>query len=127
MYCDVYNHVSNFLKLKYNLSDILLVELKESFNKNFDFYFCCEKNFRVNTVRIYMVPLKRTSTMAHDYNIISIDPFKHFVAEKENVDIGYLTMDEVATMISIELSTNLLEIIRDMFVFCCFTGVSHTD
>lgn len=127
MYCDVYNHVSNFLKLKYNLSDIPLVELKESFIKNFDFYLRCEKNFRANTVRLYMVPLKRISAMAHDYNIISIDPFKHFVAEKESVDIGYLTMDEVEAMISVELPTNLLEIIRDMFVFCCFTGVSHTD
>ena len=74
-----------------------------------------------------MVPLKRISAMAHDYNIIAIDPFKHFVAEKESVDIGYLTMDEVEAMISVELPTNLLEIIRDMFIFCCFTGVSHTD
>lgn len=127
MYCDVYNHVSNFLKLKYNLSDIPLVELKESFIKNFDFYLRCEKNFKANTVRLYMVPLKRLTSIAHDNNIIAIDPFKHFVAEKESVDIGYLTMDEVEAMISVELPTNLLEIIRDMFIFCCFTGVSHTD
>ena len=71
-----------------------------------------------------MVPLKRISAMAHDYNIIAIDPFKHFVAEKESVDIGYLTMDEVEAMISVELPTNLLEIIRDMFIFCCFTFVA---
>ena len=49
MYCDVYNHVSNFLKLKYNISDIPLVELKESFIKNFDFYLRCEKNFSNGT------------------------------------------------------------------------------
>lgn len=127
MYCDVYNHVSNFLKLKYNLSDIPLIELKESFIKNFDFYLRCEKNFKANTVRLYMVPLKRLTAMAKDDNIIAIDPFKHFVAEKESVDIGYLTMDEVEAMISADLPTKLLEIVRDMFVFCCFTGISHTD
>ena len=43
MYCDVYNHVSNFLKLKYNLSDIPLIELKESFIKNLEQVKCKPK------------------------------------------------------------------------------------
>lgn len=127
MYCDVYNHVSTFLKQKYNRSDIPLVELNESFIKNFDFYLRCEKNFKANTVRLYMVPLKRLTSMAKDNNIIPIDPFKHFVAEKEDIDRGYLTMEELEALISIKLPSTLLEIVRDMFVFCCFTGLSHAD
>lgn len=127
MYCDVYNHLATFLKLKYNRSDIAMVELTESFITSFDFYLRCEKDFKANTVRLYMVPLKRLTAMARDNNIIPIDPFRNFVAEKESIDRGYLTTSELEALISVKLPDIMWEIVRDMFVFCCFTGLSHAD
>ena len=40
---------------------------------------------------------------------------------------GYLTQEEVETLIAYRFENQHMEKIRDTFIFCCFTGLAYTD
>jgi integrase len=44
-----------------------------------------------------------------------------------NINIIYLTWDELMKLYILDLSNNKLEQVRDVFCFCCFTGLRYSD
>lgn len=57
-YCVVYNHLSEFIKQRYKMSDIALRELTPAFITDFDLFLRTEKNHCTNTVWSYMMPFR---------------------------------------------------------------------
>jgi len=55
------------------------------------------------------------------------DPFVKFRMKHTNVDRGFLTEEELSTLIQKEFHTPRLEEVRDCFVFSCFSGLAHAD
>jgi integrase len=45
----------------------------------------------------------------------------------EEVDKPYLTIEELNSILNKEISIKRLDIIRDIFVFCCHTGLAFSD
>ena len=45
----------------------------------------------------------------------------------KEVERQYLSEEEIQTMLEKELHTNRLEQVRDIFIFCCFTGLAYSD
>lgn len=126
-YCDVYKHVETFMRIKYNRSDMALIELTEDFIRDFDLYLRVDRHLAPNTVYLYLMPVKKMTAVAKDKNIISIDPFKHYEVEPVQTDRDYLSMEEVQTMIMKKFFKPELELVRDIFIFSCFTGLSYSD
>ncbi len=60
-------------------------------------------------------------------NWVSKDPFYHWKAQWKKVERDVLTDAELRTMMEKEFSINRLEQVRDIFVFCCFTGLAYVD
>lgn len=53
--------------------------------------------------------------------------YPKYKVESEN-DVVYLTNDELSRLMSLDLSCNPhLERVRDVFVFCCFSGLRYSD
>ena len=80
--------------------------------------------------------LKSITTYATAQNIIYNDPFRNMsfrFQEKHNTE--HLSQSEVKKLYDFDFSTlpiptttaQALEKDRDMFVFCCYTGLHHTD
>ena len=57
-YCVVYNHLSEFIKQRYKMSDIALRELTPAFITDFELFLRTEKNHCTNTVWSYMMPFR---------------------------------------------------------------------
>lgn len=55
------------------------------------------------------------------------DPFATFDMNREDVDPTYLTISELHAILNKEISNERLMRVRDVFVFCCFTGLSFID
>lgn len=127
MYCDVYKHIARFMQTKYNRSDMALIELTEDFIRDYDLYLRIDRHLAPNTVYLYMLPLKKMTAIAKDRNIIPIDPFKHYEVEQVQTNRGYLSMEEVQVMIMKKFVKPELEVVRDMFIFSCFTGLAYSD
>ncbi len=65
--------------------------------------------------------------MARNNGWILTDPFGNYKIRYEKVDRGYLTDDELQLMIDKDYGTERLEQVRDIFIFCCYTGLAYVD
>jgi integrase len=59
--------------------------------------------------------------------MITKNPFPRRNVQYINTDRGFLTQDEIDTLIGLRFDSIELEQARDIFLFCCFTGLSYTD
>lgn len=126
-YCTVYKHLEQFIKTRYRVSDIALKELTPAFITDFELFLRTDKNCSHNTVWIYMMPLRRMVTIAQNNGWIVRDPFAGYEIGMESVDRGYLTKDEIRLLLDAKFDKKKTELIRDLYVFCCFTGLSFAD
>ena len=126
-YENVYTHLSEFIQYKYRRSDISFKELTEDFINDFDFYLRVNKSLTHNTIWVYMMPLCKMVEIAIDKGIIYRNPFKNYISSMEEKDRGYLLREEVETLLQYHPKSASAELVRDLFVFSCFTGFSYID
>jgi site-specific recombinase XerD len=55
------------------------------------------------------------------------DPFAKFKMSKEEVIPEFLTKEEIQAISSKEIKIERLRQVRDVFLFCCFTGLAYVD
>ena len=126
-YCTVYRHVQEFIRYRYNVSDIALKELTPAFIIDFELYLRANQNCTNNTVWVYMMPLRRMITIAQNNGWLSRDPFVEYSISPEDADRGYLTKEEIKKLMNAPTAKKKHELVRDLFIFCCFTGLSFRD
>lgn len=126
-YCTVYNHLSEFIRQRYKVSDIALKELAPAFITDFELFLRTEKNHCTNTIWSYMMPFKRIIYMSINNGWLQRDPFYAYSITKEETKRGFLSKDEIKMLIEGSFKKKSYELIRDLFIFCCFTGLSWTD
>lgn len=122
-----YNKYCKFIKTGYRLSDIVLRELTSAFITDFEIFLRTEKQCCNNTVWIYMMPLRRMITIAKNHGWIVRDPFVDYSISAESTERDYLTKDKIRQMMDLKFRRKSMELVRDLYVFCCFTGLSFTD
>ena len=126
-YCTVYNHLKEFIKYFYNEDDLLLHEVTPMFIINFELYLREQKGHKTNTVWSYMMPFRRIINMSVDNGWIQNNPFNNYRISKECTQRGYLSKEEITMLINGEFKKKSYELIRDLFIFCCFSGLSWRD
>jgi hypothetical protein len=55
------------------------------------------------------------------------DPFKNYKMHHDNVDKDFLTAAELKKIEVKKFSVERLQIVKDVFVFCCYTGLAYVD
>ena len=126
-YCTARSHLADYLKKWHNLSDIPLKEIDHKFVCDFENYLLIERHSSENTIVKYMKMFKHIVSIAIKYKWIYDDPFVGYKFRFKAVDRGYLTQEEVETLINHKFEERHLEKVRDVFVFCCFTGLAYID
>lgn len=126
-YCTVYRHLQDFIRYRYKVSDIALKELTPAFIIDFELYLRTQQDCTHNTVWVYMMPLRRMITIAQNNGWLSRDPFVEYSISPEDSDRGYLTKEEIKKLMNAPITRKKHELVRDLFVFCCFTGLSFRD
>ncbi|GHT55393.1 tyrosine recombinase [Bacteroidia bacterium] len=125
-YKDVYLHLEAFIRKRYNRRDMALIELTPAFITDFELYLTTEPKLAHNTVWLYMMPLRRMIGIAMRNRWLTFDPFADYSISKAETDIGYLDREEIKALMNISLKKRH-ELVRDLFLFCCFTGLSFRD
>ncbi len=121
------NHIAAFIKKEYKLADIFVMEVDLKFINRFHHYLKTKRIGNQNTITKYVVNFKKIMRIAFANNWVSKDPFYHWKAQWKKVERDVLTDAELRTMMEKEFSINRLEQVRDIFVFCCFTGLAYVD
>lgn len=119
--------VVEFMKKKYNISDIPLKELKPKFLSDFEVFLATEYQCKQNTVYKFLQLFRMVLVKAQREGISFPDPYLNYKMRKERVDRGYLTEEEVLAIASKEINIRRLDQVRDVFIFACYTGLAYAD
>ncbi len=123
----VYNHLADFIKQRYHRDDMAFRELTCDFIREFDAFLRIDKECSHNTVWIYTMPLYRVAEIAIKNGMIRKNPFEDYqISMKEN-DRSYLLKQHVETLLFHTPSKESYEIVKDLFIFSCFTGLAYID
>ncbi|MDD4405265.1 MAG: site-specific integrase [Parabacteroides sp.] len=120
-------HLTNFIKEKYNRSDIGLKEIDYLFISDFEVYLLTICGCNPNTTAKFMQFFKRIVIIAKNNGWLITDPFSNYKIRIKKVDRGYLLQEEVEAIMAKKFSTKRLEQVRDIFVFSCFCGLAYID
>lgn len=126
-YRTVYNHLSAFIRQRYKVEDIALKELAPAFITDFESYLRVEAGICTNTVWTYMMPFRNVIFMAVNNGWIQRDPFFAYHISKEDTKRGFLTLEEITKLSNGTFKKKRHELIRDLFLFCTFTGLCWRD
>jgi integrase len=126
-YQTTYKYLGEFLRKKYKVSDTPLTRLDLPFIEAFDFYLRVERGLKPATMITNIIYLQKVARIALHRNLISRPPFTGYKPEKPELQTRSLTKDELERFISTPLPKSRLCYIRDLFVFCAFTGISYAD
>jgi hypothetical protein len=66
-------------------------------------------------------------TLAYKIEWISKDPFLKFEAKYERKERTFLTLEELQAIEKKKFDISRLQLIKDLFVFSCYTGLSYGD
>lgn len=122
-----YEHVERFLSERRRLSDVPFSALDRSFVDKFDLYLRTERKLAPNTVVLYMSRLHTVINKAIAAGIITADPFAGYEPPRPERRRRYLTREELQRLMATPLHSPRLYLIRDLFLFSCYTGISYGD
>lgn len=120
-------HFAAFLKRKYCRSDIKLSELTYMTIHDFEFYLRTVAGQNGNTVTKTLKTFKTITIFGQKLGVLLHDPFLNHRFHLEPVTRGFLTDEEILKIANKELGIQRLELVRDMFIFSCFTGLAYID
>ena len=121
-----FRRLKEFLKVKLRKSDILLCQIDRNFVMDFEAYLKTEYKLDTNSSEKLMRILKRITTMCFKNGQMQRDPFCDHKLRKVKKDRGYLTKTELESIIAYKPECKRLEKVRDIFLFCCFTGFDYS-
>ena len=126
-YRNAYEHVAQFLSERLRLSDIPFSALDRSFIDKFDLYLRTERELAPSTIVLYMSRLHTVINKAIATGIITADPFSGYEPPRPERRRRYLTREELQRLMTTPLHSPRLYLIRDLFLFSCYTGISYGD
>ena len=116
-------HLTNFIKEKYNLSDISFKEINHLFISDFEVYLLTTCRCNSNTTAKFIQLFKRIVLIARNNGWIYHDPFTNYKITIKKVDRDYLTQEELDSIMEKKMPNKRLEQIKDVFTFACYTGI----
>lgn len=119
--------VTEFVNDKYHVNDIELRDLDFEFIHGYELYLKTIRNCVNNSALKYILCLKRVISRAIDKNILAQDPFRAFKMKRTKTLKKPLTSRELLALEQVKLITPRLEVIRDIFIFQCYTGLAYID
>lgn len=121
------NHLTRFIRKKYNVSDIPFSKLDLSFIEACDFYLRVELKLKSNTILGIVRHVRKMIKLAIAEGIIYHDPFDGYTPERPKAEQKYLTREELDRLMKTQLDHPSRYLTRDMFLFSVFTGLAYRD
>ncbi len=120
-------YLEEFLKKEYQLNDIPLYNINHEFISNFEFFIKTEKNCAQNATVKYLKNLKKIIILALTNKWMTDNPFSGIRFKQTQSNREFLSEEELHIIMEKKFKIPRLEIVRDIFVFCCLSGLAFTD
>ena len=126
-YNTCYKHVSDFIKTKYKRDDVLLNEVSPMFIRDFEYYMKVTRKCCNNTTVKYLKNFKKIILIAIANGWIKSNPFANIKFRLDDVDLAYLDDEELNILLNKKFSIDRMQQVKDVYLFCCFTGLAFVD
>ena len=120
-------HVSAFMMVKYHVADKDIIQIDQAFIRDFDVYLRTEKACANNAAVKHIKNLGKILRICIANGWIERDPLLGYKLKTTPVDRVILNEDEMKRLAAKHFLTERLTHVRDVFLFCCFTGFSYSD
>lgn len=126
-YKTTFNRLLLFLNENYSSKDIPLSKINYNFINSFDTYLRVIHHVGPNTIGRYHKQLKKVLNDALAMNLLDKNPYINFKVKRYQGNRDYLTLEEVNLIENKPFEIDRVKIVRDIFIFACYTGLSYSD
>lgn len=122
-----------FMEQKMKTSDVYLKDLNYAFVINFENFLRAHvpadyrNKIGNNTVMKHIQRLRKMVTMAFKMEWIVRDPFVKFQSSFEKSEREFLSEEELQSIEAFTSSFERLSLVKDLFIFSCYTGIAYVD
>ena len=120
-------HTIEFMQWKYNISDIDITKIDHAFITDYEFWLRSVRNCANNTAVKYIKNFNKIIKICLANDWLDKNPFANYKSKVKEVERVYLSEKEVQSIIEKDFKTERLSIVRDIFLFSCFTGLAYID
>ncbi|WP_275314911.1 site-specific integrase [Tenacibaculum bernardetii] len=132
-YFTTQKYIKLFLTNKRKIQDIYLSQLTYRFVVDFEKFLRSyvpsdhQKQMENNTVMKHIQRLRKMVTLAYKMEWIDKDPFIKFKPTYIKNEREFLREDELQKIIERKFDIERLILVKDLFIFSCYTGLSYID
>ncbi|MBT1705560.1 site-specific integrase [Chryseosolibacter indicus] len=121
------SHTKDFIKWKFGYEDIDVNKLNYEFVADMEFYFKTVRKCCHNTSIKYISNVKKIVNICVKNGWLDRDPFFGYKMCKKEVIREYLSEEEISAVLAKNFPAERLNIVRDIFIFSCYTGLAYAD
>ena len=115
------------LEAKYHCKDMLLHELNPTVIEDYYIYLTTSIGHCNNTAVKTMKTMRTVILHGIKMGVLHNDPYLGVHLHMDEVDRGYLTEEEIKTIMEKQFDLERLERAPAIFIFLCFTGLAYID
>ncbi len=132
-YYTTQKYLEKFLKERRNKKDIGLKDINYKFVTDFEYYLKTyqpkdhQKKLGNKGVMKHMERFRKMINVALKNEWMEKDPFKAYKLKFTKFERGYLTEEELYKLENKEFKIERLQMVKDLFIFSCYTGLAYID
>jgi integrase/recombinase XerD len=132
-YFTTQRYISRFLSKAYKSPDIQLRELDYDFIIKFEKFLRGyipqdhQRRMGNNTVMKHIERFRKLINLSRKLGWMERDPFINFKAKRIKTERGFLSLLELQEIEKKNFTIPRLQLVRDLFVFSCYTSLSYID
>jgi integrase len=120
-------HFGNFLMLKYGTADLPIYKLSRTHLDGFYSYMIEKLGHCHNTAIKNLQFMKKIVCNVFEQGGLSKNPFNGFSMSLQPLERPFLNQLELDRLLAKQFSLPRLELVKDLFLFSCYTGLAYID
>ncbi len=120
-------HTKDFLNWKFNITDIDITKIDHAFITDYEFYLRSVRKCANNTAVKYIKNFNKIIKICLANDWLDKNPFSNYKSKVKEVERVYLSEGEIQSIINKDFKSERLSLVRDIFLFSCFTGLAYID
>ena len=119
--------LKEYMAHKYKVEDIAIAKVDYQFVVDFDVFLKTHCSCHHNSALKHLKNLKKIVRIAMANGWVQKDPFFGIKFTEEETHIEHLSKEELSILINTEFKISQHNQVRDIFVFCCYSGLAFAD
>lgn len=120
-------NLERFIQYKYNQADFYIRDINQAFISSYETWLRTVRNCNNNSAVKYVKNFHKIIKQALTNDWINVDPMRNLKFTLEEVDKPFLNEKELSAIMNKQFAIPRIAQVRDVFVFCCFTGLAFVD